>query len=95
MDTVEQSIRTWINSFDCVDQPIAEVTELSNGLILFKILKEVSPSIWRDSKMNFDDASTVEGRTKNIKHVFEGIQDFYRSRLSHEIRDDEINITNI
>jgi hypothetical protein len=95
METVEQSIRVWINSFDCVDQPIADISELSNGLVLFKILKEVSPSIWRDNKMDFENASTVQGRTKNIKHVFEGIQDFYKSRLSSDIRDDEINISNI
>jgi len=95
MATVEESIVNWINSFENVDANISSLTELVDGVVLYKILEEVSPLIWQKSEMDFDGKDTDSGKINNIKHIFEGIQEFYKTKLSNDIRDNEVSINQI
>ena len=95
MSSVENSIITWLNSFEFVKPKITALQELSDGIVLFKILQEVSSQIWKDSGMNLTNPSNDLDRMKNVSCLFSGIQEFYRSKLLKDVLEDELDLENV
>lgn len=92
MASVEDSVEKWINSFDYLKIHINDLTELADGIVLFKILNEISPHIWNEKDMDFSKTPTESSRMKNVGYVFAGIQEFFRSKLLNDVHDDEIDV---
>ncbi|CAI2385977.1 unnamed protein product [Moneuplotes crassus] len=92
MATEESSLVEWINSFEHLGIRITDLSELSNGVDLFKILQEVSETIWAEDKMELEDPDSEFMKMKNVSAVFSGIQEYYSSKLLNEIHDYEIDI---
>ena len=66
MTTVENSIVEWLNSFENLGIHLDHLTELANGVHLFKILQEVSREIWKESDMEMEDSDNELAQMKNV-----------------------------
>lgn len=95
MSSVEESIKNWINTFEHLKIHISDLRDLADGVDLFRILQEVSPSIWRESEMDMDHPDSTLTMVQNVEHVFSGIQEFYKTKLLNELKGNEVNTTAI
>lgn len=95
MATAEASIIKWINSFIYLGVEVSNLKELSDGVIFFKILNEISPQIWQESEMKLEDPESDMDKINNVEHVFNGIREFYKTKLLNELPSDEVDINTI
>lgn len=79
MGDVELSLIEWVNS-QKLPVSIKTLGELTNGVVLYELMKSVAPRQFSNIQMNLEDF-TWSVKLRNLKQVFSRLEAFYTDEL--------------
>ena len=80
----ESSVLNWVNTFDLED-PVATLEELADGVVLHRILREIAPAHFPDGALKDNCGSNAILRTTNIKKLLRALEGYYRDVLLQDL----------
>lgn len=79
----------WINLFDFIDNPIKYIFELSDGVILFKLLNKLSPKYFELSVINKSPLNQYN-KNNNIIELKQCLEQFFNDVIDQDIAIDKM-----
>lgn len=89
---MEGSLINWLNTFEeLLAAPITSLDELADGVILHRILRDISPSHFTTVDLVESCGSNAIMKTTNIRRLLRALEGYYREALVQGIELDFID----
>jgi hypothetical protein len=89
---MEDSLINWLNTFEeLLTAPITCISELADGVILHRILQDISPSHFAPVDLVENCGSNAVMKTTNIRRLLRALEGYYREVLVQAIDSDFVD----